>query len=72
MESEERGVSSEWQSRLLTTPDWGMGGPLPLSPVSLLGPDEENVTRSRGGDRAHMGGGLGEGKKDRPLRLGKM
>lgn len=46
-----------------------MGGPLPLSPVSLLKMDEENKVRSRVAGNAHMGGGLEKGKRGRPLRL---
>lgn len=47
----------------------GMGGPLPLSPVSLLEMDEENKVLSRVAGSTHMGGGLDKGKRGRPLRL---
>lgn len=49
----------------------GMGGLLPLSPVSLLEMDEENKVLSRVVGSAHMGGGLEKGKRGRPLRLSK-
>lgn len=47
----------------------GMGGPLPLSPVSLLEMDGENKVLSGVTSSAHMGGGLDKGKRGRPLRL---
>lgn len=59
----------ERQSPLLIAQKWGRrergwGGALASQPSVLVG---ENMVLCRAGDSAHMGGGLEEGKRGRPL-----
>lgn len=63
----ERGVSGNGRgpSSPLTSGEGGtgIGGPLPLTPMSLLEMDEENKVLSRVAGSAHIGGGLEKGKR---------